>query len=83
MEKDVKEKKGIGEIKWKRQKLTTYVSLNHFVSLKEISNRTQIPMGRLIDQALNEYFTEIGFQDSPVVAPIDKDFLRELLAAKE
>lgn len=79
MAKNIEVSEGEGERTWVRKKLTTYVSGDHFVSLKRISAKTHIPVGRLIDQALNEYFELLGMAKQPAVPPIDKDYLKHVL----
>jgi len=72
---------GPGEITWgKRKKVTTSINLNHFISLKEASEILQIPMGGLIDQALNDFLASVGLQKKPAVIPIDKEAIRERLS---
>lgn len=74
---------GLGKRTWvSRKKLTTYVDMMHFIALKKLSERTQIPIGRLIDQALNEYLSSLGLEDAPPAPPIDKDYMRSRLAAE-
>jgi len=77
--KPVVAKEGLPETRWSRQKVTTYIGLDHIVRLREISHATQIPIGRLIDQALDEYFQEIGYKESPSVPPVDKEYIRQRL----
>lgn len=74
-----KVKRGISKRAANRQKLTTYVAENNYDSLKEISERTQIPVGRLIDQAVSEYLRTLEWQQEPSVPPIDHEYLKQQL----
>lgn len=71
---------GVGKKTWEeRKKITTYLEMAHFISLKQTSEALQIPIGRLIDQALNEYLSSLGVQSEPAALPIDKDAMRAKL----
>jgi hypothetical protein len=85
MAERVSPKRGVRtKILQERKKLTTYVDADHFVSLKEVSEATQIPMGRLLDQALNEYMASLGVQAEPAAIPIDKEIMKtKIKDAKE
>ena len=73
---------GVGKKTWEgRKKVTTYLEMAHFISLKQTSEALQIPMGRLLDQALNEYLLSLGIQSEPVALPIDKTAIRARLKA--
>jgi len=65
-----------------RKKITVYVTGGAFPSLKEISERTGIPVSRLIDQAVDDYFQAIGWQDGSLVQPIDKEYIKQHLRSK-
>lgn len=76
--------KGVGDSALKeRKKLTTYLDADHFLSLKKVSEVTQIPMGRLLDQALNDYLKALGVQDEPATVPFDKESLRRKIRRAE
>ena len=68
-------REGLGKSPWGRARLTTYIATEHIAALRTISEKTQIPMGRLVDQALDEYLKLIGWQDEPSVPPIDPKYI--------
>ncbi len=80
MRSNFRPQKGVGNrVLKERKKITTYLDADHFLSLKKVSEITQIPMGRLLDQALNDYLNTLGVQDEPATIPIDKEAMRKKL----
>lgn len=58
-----------------RGRITTTIDGTHLATLKHISEVTEIPVARIIDQALDRFFIELGIQEEAVCPPIDSGFI--------
>jgi translation initiation factor IF-3 len=68
--------KSIGEIAWERHKYTSTMAAAYFLSLQEVSARTQIPVARLLDQAVFEYLKMLGVQLRAAAPVIDIAYIQ-------
>jgi len=68
---------------WNRTRITTYIAAAHQRSLRVLSERTGIPVGRLIDQSLSDFLEAVGMQEEPSVPPIDKQYLRQRMRSEQ
>lgn len=80
-DKKVRVEGGLGERTWGRDRVTTHLDKLHLASLRKVSELTQIPMGRLIDQALNMYFRTVGWRDEAAVPPIELSYIKKQIQA--
>ncbi len=69
--------------RWNRKRVTTYLSNVHMSKLRSLSDEAGVPMGKIIDQALDNFFTEIGLQEQPTGPSIDLKLLREAILKKK
>lgn len=70
---------------WRRQRMTTYIAEQNLHELKELAKTTGISMGKLIDQALDDFFIEIEKRrtEDRATAPADKEFLKSTVGRGE
>jgi hypothetical protein len=50
-------------------------------ALKRVADATQIPMSRLVAQALDDFFQKVGALTEPDNPPIDSQFISRRVAA--
>jgi vacuolar-type H+-ATPase subunit I/STV1 len=66
-------------VAWKRRRITTYLASEHASVLKTLAERSSVPMGRLVDQALEEYFRSVGVSLPDPGEKVDIDKIRRAL----
>jgi len=64
---------------WQRKRMTTYIAEQNLHELQMLAKATGISMGKLIDQALDDFFIGITKRESGTraTAPVDKEFLKD------
>ena len=62
---------------WRRKRVTTYLARDNYLALQKLSGETGIPMGRLVDQALDKLLMDLDLRDTPATAPIAEEHLSE------
>jgi len=62
---------------WKRTRVTTNVSGENALVLQELSTELNVPIGRVIDQALDDFFLKINARDDRSATPYDTGHLTE------
>jgi len=80
--KGVRKLRGL-QSKWKRQRVTTNLAGENVSALQGLSDNTGVSMGRLLDQALDEFFLSIGLETERAIAPIDVEALRKIVRSTE
>lgn len=70
---------------WRRKRLTTYLAEENMLALQRLSEQSGVPMGRILDQALDEFFKKIELrsQDAKVVPPIAEDHFKDAAQASK
>ena len=63
--------------KWKRQRLTTYLAEENVSYLQALSKQTGVPLGRIMDQALDAFLKSIEARQDPVTPPIEEEHFKE------
>jgi hypothetical protein len=66
--------------RWKRERVTTNLSGENAATLQEFSGELGVPLGRVVDQALDEFFQSVGVYKKPTVPPYDMDHLKQTAA---
>jgi len=64
--------------RWKRVRVTTNLSGENSAALEEVSGEMNLPLGRVVDQALDEYFDKIGARKERSAPPYDSEHLKEV-----
>lgn len=62
--------------RWKRARVTTNLSGENAAALEEVADEMNIPLGRVVDQALDDYFDRIGVRDERSAPPYDPSHLK-------
>jgi len=62
---------------WRRKRVTTYLARENYLDLQKLSGETGIPMGRLVDQALDKLLMDLHLRDTPATAPVSEEHLTE------
>jgi len=66
--------------KWKRTRVTTNLSGVNAATLEELSDDLGIPLGRVVDQALDDFFLKINVREGRTAPPYAVDHLQEAAA---
>jgi len=69
-------------VPWGRSKVTFFISKAHANTLRVVSEAVQVPQGRLVDQALNDYFKAIRAQSTPPVPPLEREYIAQRVEEK-
>lgn len=69
--------------KWKRERVTTNLSGDNAACLQSLSSELGVPLGRIIDQALDEFFMSVGVRDSRSTTPYDKEHIKEMIQRRD
>ena len=59
--------------------MTTGLASENVAALRKLSEVLGIPMGRLLDQALENFLLEIGSTEKRTTPPVDLEYLRQRL----
>lgn len=78
---DIRTHSTLGTPSWGRARLTTLLDFNQMAALKRVADATQIPMSRLVAQALDDFFQKVGVLNEPESPPIDPQFILRKVAA--
>jgi len=62
---------------WRRKRLTTYLASENVAYLQALSNATGVPIGRILDQALDAFLKKIDARRDPVTPPIEESHFKD------
>ena len=62
---------------WRRKRLTTYLAEDNVAYLQALSRQTGVPLGRIIDQALDVFLKKIEARKDPITPPIEEEHFKE------
>lgn len=62
---------------WKRKRLTTYMAEDNVAYLQALSRQTGVPLGRIMDQALEVFLKNIEARKDPITPPIEEEHFKE------
>jgi len=61
---------------WRRRRMTTYLAEDNVMFLQQLAKNTGMPMGKLIDQALDNFFSDIAERE-PATTHADEGHLKK------
>lgn len=65
---------------WRRKRVTTYLAEENATSLRSISNAAGVPMSKVMDQALDRFFHDIDWRETPSTAPVNLEHFRDVVS---
>lgn len=65
---------------WRRKRVTTYLAEENATSLRAISDAAGVPMSKIMDQALDRFFSDIEWRETPSTAPVNLEHYKDAAA---